>query len=288
MSTDFEPILSGLAEGRVVPFLGPGALAGVTSTATGETMPADSHSLILALNNGQPMSPKLMFEFSRAAMHVELKRGRSALTKFLDKTYRDTAWSPSALHLWLAEQGFPYVVDTNRDTQLQLAMASRPHTLVVGLARMAGAEHRFKVFQSDGKDYAPVSPDQVDSRLPVLFKPVGSPLPEASYIASDADFVDYLTELMGGFAIPGFIKRRRPGLRYLLLGLRLNRDTERMLLSEIGYAAGSPAGWALIPSPTDKERRFLERLNYRIIPADVGDFLAAAGVPVPAAARQAA
>ena len=29
-----------------------------------------------------------MYEFPRAAMNMELKRGRSALTKFLDRTYR--------------------------------------------------------------------------------------------------------------------------------------------------------------------------------------------------------
>jgi len=39
--------------------------------------------------------------------------------------------------------------------------------------------------------------EQVDSRLPILFKPMGTPKPEANYIASDADYVDYITELMG-------------------------------------------------------------------------------------------
>ena len=39
-----------------------------------------------------------------------------------------------------------------------------------------------------------------------------------------------MTELMGGFAIPRFLKVQRRGKRYLLLGLRLNRDTERIVL----------------------------------------------------------
>jgi hypothetical protein len=241
-------------------------------------MPADSHSLILAMNNGQPMAPKLMYEFPRAAMNVELKKGRSTLTKFLDRTYRDTAWSPSPLHAWLAGRQLPYVVDVNRDTLLQQAYTDRPHTLIVGMARIAGTAYRFKVFHWNGEKYQSVDQDAVDPSLPILFKPLGTPLPESNYIASDADFVDYITELMGGFAIPSFLKHIRMERRYLLLGMRLTRDTERMILGDILFASAKPAGWALIPEANDKENRFLDKLGIELVQADVADLLAAAGV----------
>ncbi|MEJ2655317.1 MAG: SIR2 family protein, partial [Acidihalobacter sp.] len=100
--------------------------------------------------------------------------------------------------------------------------------------------------------------------------------PEPSFIASDADYVDYITELMGGFAVPAFLKRRREGLRYLFVGLRMLRDTERMVLSDLIYAnAGEPAGWALIPEPTAKEERFCARQGIEIVEADTDDLLAA-------------
>ena len=108
---------AGLADGSIVPFLGPDVLADVRSTADGRPMPATSEQLILAMNNGQPMAPKLMYEFPRAAMNIELKRGRSAVTRFLDTTYGTTAWTRAALHDWLAEIYPPYVIDINRDTQ---------------------------------------------------------------------------------------------------------------------------------------------------------------------------
>lgn len=276
MNSTFHNILSGLADGTVVPYLGPGALAGVLAPATGKAIPADSDSLILAMNNGQPMAPKLMYEFSRAAMNVELKRGRSAVNKFLDTTYRDTQWSTSPLHAWLAQQKLPYIVDCNRDTQLQQQLAATPHTLITGIARMAGSGYRFKLFQHDGSGYSAIEQEAVDTSLPVLFKPLGTPLPESHYIASDADFVDYITELMGGFAIPSFAKRMRQNKRYLLLGLRLNRDTDRMVFSDVIFGADKPAGWALIAHPTDKEKRYLDRLNIEIVHADTADFLAAA------------
>ena len=54
------------------------------------------------------------------------------------------------------------------------------------------------------------------------------------------------------------------------------RDTERMVLSDITYAAAEPKGWALIAEPSDKEKRFCKRQHIEIIEADVNDLLAAA------------
>lgn len=270
-------LLAGLRDGSIVPYLGCGVLADVKNAATGAPMPADSDSLILAMNDGRPMSPKLMYEFPRAAMNVELKRGRSAVTKFLTRTYGDTAWTRGAVHDWLQAIRPHYVIDINRDTQLQDSYADVPHTLVVGVARIGGTDFRYKLFFWNGAEYAPTS--AINPALPILFKPMGTPRPEANYIASDADYVDYITELMGGFSIPPAIKELRQGKRYLLLGLRLNRDTERMVLADMIYAAGNPAGWALIAEPTDKERRFCKKLGLEIIEADVTDLI---GDAVPA------
>ncbi len=276
MSSQFENIFTGLSEGSVIPYLGPGALNGVIDPSSGKTIPADSDSLILAMNNGQPMAPKLMYEFPRAAMNVELKKGRSAVNRFLDATYRDKQWSTSALHEWLALQKIPYIIDANRDTQLQKQYASTPHTLIVGIARLSGKDYRFRIYKHNGNSYTPIEQEAVDTSLPIIFKPLGTPLPESNYIASDADFVDYITELMGGFAIPSFVKRSRQNKRYLLLGLRLNRDTDRMVFSDVIFGADQPAGWAFIPRPTEKEKRYLNKLNIEIINADVADFLTAA------------
>ena len=279
--TSLQELIVGISDGSIVPYLGPGVLADVTDKASGEAMPADSDSLILAMNNGKPMAPRLMYEFARAAMDVELKRGRSALHRFLETTYGATDWTRSALHDWLATLKPPYVIDINRDTQLQQSYADTPHTLVRGMARVGGTDYRFRIHRYDGSKYSDkeIALADVDPTLPVLFKPMGSPLPDPTYIASDADYVDYITELMGGFAIPSFIKEYRKGKQYLLIGMRLTRDTERMVLSDFIYAAGSPAGWILLPEPTDKERRFCAKLGIEVIEADVEDLLTAAGLP---------
>ena len=61
----------------------------------------------------------------------------------------------------------------------------------------------------------------------------------------------------------------------------MNRDTERMVMSDIIYASGSPSGWALIPEPNDKERRFCKKMNIEIIEADIEDLMAADASPPP-------
>ena len=273
--TSLRDLSDGVRANQIVPYLGPGVLQGVVDTANGEPMPADSDSLILALNDGKPMAPKLMYEFPRAAMNVELKRGRNAVHRFLATTYGTRQWTRAPLHDWLAQIKPRYVVDINRDTQLQDSYAATPHTLIRGIARVAGTDYRFRIHHYDGEHYTEIDQSAVDPSLPVLFKPMGSPRPDDTYIASDADYVDYITELMGGFAIPDFLKSYRQGKQYLFLGMRMNRDTERMVLSDIMYAAAEPAAWALLPEPNDKERRFCAKMKIEIIEADVADLLAA-------------
>ena len=269
-----EKLLAGLKDGSIVPYLGPGVLADVRNAASGEPIPADSNSLIYAMNGGKPMAPKLMYEFPRAAMNVELKRGRSAVTKFLTRTYGETAWTRGVVHDWLQALAPHYVIDINRDTQLQDSYAGVPHNLIVGIARLGGTDFRYKLYRWDGAAYQKT--EEINPALPILFKPMGTPKPEPTYIASDADYVDFITELMGGFSIPPAVKELRKGKQYLLMGLRLNRDTERMVMSDIIYGAAEPAGWVFIAAPTDKEKRYCKKIGLQIIDGDIFEFIGAA------------
>ncbi|GAB1257728.1 SIR2 family protein [Aurantivibrio plasticivorans] len=264
----FDTIVSGLKSGKIVPYIGPGALAGVTNRADGTPIPADSESLILAMNNGTPMAPKLMYEFPRAAMNLELKKGRKFVERFLTTTYGEKQYTASKLHDWLASLGLPYIIDINRDTQFQDYYQDRAHNLVLGVARISGTDYRFRIFQFTDGQYEEIDVENADPGLPILFKPMGSPRPEPTFIASDADYVDYITELMGGFSIPYFMKDYRKERQYLFLGINMTRDTERMVLSDIIYAADKPTGWALIPNPTEKELRFCKKKGIEVIDAD--------------------
>ncbi len=277
-SSVFSEIFTGLYDNTIVPYLGPGVLFDVKNQLTGEKIPADSESLILAMNQGKPMAPKLMYEFPRAAMNQELKKGRNFVNQFLTDVYGKRQWTRGIIHNWLAEWKPAYIIDINRDGQLQETYADEEHTLIVGVARITASAFRFKIYHYDGSAYFEISQEQIQPQLPILFKPMGTANPEPNYIASDADYVDYITELMGGFAIPDVLKNYRQGKKYLLLGMALNRDSERMVLSDIIYAAAEPKGWFLTKNPTEKEKRFSKRLGLEIISADIHDFIAAAGL----------
>ena len=278
MSTvDFSPILEGLYDNTIVPYLGAGVLFDSTNPLTGASIPANSDSLILAMNDGKPMAPKLMYEFPRAAMNLELKRGRTFINQFLNKLYGDTQWTRASVHDWLAEWKPNYIIDINRDTQLQDSYSDEEHFLIVGVARITASHYRFRCYHYDGKEYAEIAQEQLDPTFPILFKPMGTPKPEADFIASDADYVDYITELMGGFAIPDVLKSYRKNKQYLLIGMSLNRDSERMVLSDITYDASEPRGWFLNKNPTPKEQRFCKKLGLEILNADVLDLLDAVG-----------
>lgn len=208
-------------------------------------------------------------------MNQELKKGRNFLGQFLTKLYGETEWTRAAVHDWLAEWKPSYAIDINRDTQLQDSYADVEHTLIVGVARITTIQFRYKIYHFDGSDYFEIPQEQVDTRLPILFKPMGTPKPEANYIASDADYVDYITELMGGFAIPDFLKEYRKGKQYLFIGVPLNRDSERMVMSDIIYGAAAHKGWVLNKNPTAKELRYCKKIGLEIVNAGVEDLLAA-------------
>lgn len=268
MTNEIHRLAGDIIQGKIIPYLGPGALKYVTEIQTGAAMPADSDSLIFGMTAGQAMSPRLMYEFPRAAMHLENKKGRNFIERYLIKTYAERQWQVSALHQWLASLQLPYLIDINRDCLLVSLYQNREHILVIGAARLMGSHYRYDLYHYRNGHYTLLDPALMTNTLPVLFKPYGAPLPKASFVASDADFVDYITELMGGFAIPPFLKNYRQDKQYLFLGMRFNRDTERMVMSEICFGASQNGHWAMIPSPTAKESRFCQHKNIEILTED--------------------
>lgn len=273
----FSDILDGVKAGQVIPYIGPYALKGSVHKESGKPIPADSDSLILAMNDGEPMAKVLMYEFSRAAMNQELKKGRKYVRSFLTDCYSSDVWTSTPIHNWLASLKPAFIIDINRDTLLQTCYSDAVHNLILGFARMKGNDYRFKIFYYDGIEYNEVDQDEMDHSLPILFKPLGSPKPKPHYVATDADFVDYLTELRGGFGVPAFFKKYRREKRYLFLGMSFACDTERMVMTDIAVDAAAPMmGWALIPEPTKKAARFCARNGIEIIEADINDLLTAA------------
>jgi hypothetical protein len=254
-----------------VPYLGLGIFKN-TLTKDGEQMPYDSDSLILKMNNGRAMSPRLMFEYSRAAMHLEERRGVDYMTQLINHIYTQD-FPALPLQKSLIDMMPNYIIDTNRDTKFQELLAFEPHYLIVGKSRILDHLNRYEVYEYDveNKKYFLVEDEALDEAKRILFKPMGSPLPNPTFVISDADYVDWLTEAMGGFALPPILKSYRKAKKYLFLGTFFDRDTDRMVANELTMDL---EGGYVITDKTlgKKEQKFIKRHNLEVIPMSLEAF----------------
>jgi len=131
-------------------------------------------------------------------------------------------------------------------------------------ARISASQFRFKIYHFDGSDYFEIPQNRLTPDYH-LFKPMGTLKPGSNYVASDADYVDYITELMGGFAIPDFLKEYRKGKQYLFIGMPLNRDSERNGDERYCLRSGRPQRLGFEQNPTDKEQRFCKKWDWKFL-----------------------
>ena len=272
MNEIIQTIKKELRNQSTVPYFGLGVFAGV-KTKDGEEMPYDSDSMILKMNNGRPMSERLMFEYSRAAMHLEQRRGVEYLTQLVNHIYTKD-FAPTPLHKAVVDMLPRYIIDTNRDSKLQELLAFTPHCLIIGKSRIMADKNRYETYEYDveNKKYFLVEDEVLDDAPMILFKPMGSTLPEPSFIMSDADYVDWLTEAMGGFALPGVLKTYRKAKKYLFLGTSFDRDTDRMVANEL--TLDLEGGYVITDKELGKkEKKFIEKHNLEVIPISLDAFI---------------
>ncbi|WP_024791988.1 SIR2 family protein [Lebetimonas sp. JS138] len=260
-----------IKENKTVPYLGIGIFKNV-KTKEGEQMPYDSDSLILMMNNGRAMSPRLMYEFSRAAMHLEQRRGYEYIQQLTNWIY-SKPFEPTEIHKEIVNLNPKYIIDTNRDSKFQELLLDVEHILIVGKARILDNDYRYEIYKFDiqTKQYIKTDDEELKNAQKILFKPMGSTLPKPSFIISDADYVDWITEVMGGFAVPAFLKKYRKGKKYLFLGADFSKDTERMVANEL--TLDLDGGYYVKEPPlSKKEENFLKRHNLTHIPISLEEF----------------
>ncbi|MBU1659539.1 SIR2 family protein [bacterium] len=271
MNEIIETIKKELRNQTTVPYFGLGIFEN-TKTKEGEQMPFDSDSMILMLNNGRPMSQRLMFEYSRAAMHLEERRGVSYLTQLVNHIYTKS-FDPTPLQKAIVDMSPRYIVDTNRDSKIQELLAYEPHCLILGKSRIMADKNRYETYEYDvqNKKYFLVKDEVLDSAKKILFKPMGSPLPEPTFVMSDADYVDWLTEAMGGFAVPPILKTYRKAKKYLFLGTSFDRDTDRMVANELSFDL--EGGYIITDQElSKKEKKFVEKHNLIVLNMSLEEF----------------
>ena len=269
-----ENIKEKLQSGELVPFLGMGIFKD-TVCSDGTTLPFDSDSFSLALNNGRAMSPRLMYEYSRVAMSLEQRKGREYITGMTNHIYASKEYPLPLAYEVLKTIKPKYLIDTNVDDSSTKVYEDMAHFMVTGTARIMGGYDRFIVYLYNvgTKTYNKVEKDELNDSLPIIFKPMGCMIPNKDFIVSDADFVDWLTEAMGGYGLPPFLKGYKKDKSYLFLGVDFSRDTFRMVANEITLDL---AGGYVVDGKEElskKEEKFIKTHNLELIKDEMGEFL---------------
>lgn len=271
MSEIIQTIKKEIRNQTTVPYFGLGIFKN-TKTKEGEQMPYDSDSMILMMNSGRPMSQRLMFEYSRAAMHLEQRRGVDYIVQLTNHIYTKD-FAPTPLQKAIIDMSPRYIIDTNRDSKIQELLAYEPHSLIVGKARIMADKNRYEVYDYDveNKKYFLVDDEVLDDAKKIIFKPMGSTLPEPNFIISDADYVDWLTEAMGGFALPPILKTYRKTKKYLFLGTSFDRDTDRMVANEL--TLNLEGGYVISDKELGKkEKKFVQKHNLEVLNMSLEEF----------------
>lgn len=266
-----------IKEGTTVPFIGMGVFKG-TKTEDGFQIPFDSDSMILALNSGRAMSPRLMYEYSRAAMSLEQRKGRAYIEGMTNHIFTAKPYAMPEVYVWLKSLMPRYVVDLNLDDSLLKLYDATEHFLITGVSRIMAGYDRFIVYRYDvaTQTYTRVDKEALHVQIPIVFKPLGCTVPEKNFIISDADFVDWLTEAMGGYALPPLLKTYKNDKSYLFLGVDFDRDTFRMVANEI--TLGLKGGYTINDQETmrKKEEKFLKAHRIEKLPVSLETFLKSA------------
>lgn len=266
-----------IKEGTTVPFIGMGVFKG-TKTEDGFQIPFDSDSMILALNSGRAMSPRLMYEYSRAAMSLEQRKGRAYIEGMTNHIFTAKPYAMPEVYVWLKTLIPRYVVDLNLDDSLLKLYDATEHFLITGVSRIMAGYDRFIVYRYDvaTQTYTRVDKEALHVQIPIVFKPLGCTVPEKNFIISDADFVDWLTEAMGGYALPPLLKTYKNDKSYLFLGVDFDRDTFRMVANEI--TLGLKGGYTINDQETmrKKEEKFLKAHRIEKLPVSLETFLKSA------------
>ena len=269
-----ENIKEKLINGELIPFIGMGVFKD-TVAKDGSTLPFDSDSMVLALNNGRAMSPRLMYEYTRAAMSLEQRKGREFIVQMTNHIYKSKEYDIPYTYEYLKEIQPKYIIDTNVDDSGCKIYEDIDHFMITGISRITADYDRFICYKYnvETKDYIEINKDELALDLPILFKPMGCMIPSMNFIISDADFVDWLTEAMGGYGLPQLLKEYRKDKSYLYLGVDFSRDTYRMVANEL--TIGSDGGAVIMDKEelSKKENKFILKNNLTLVEKETAQFL---------------
>ena len=278
----FAAIRSALAEGALVPYIGPGVLA---LTGANCPIPASHEALAARLTATTSVPHKLRTNLTGAAQFIENFKHRKTVVALMETPSPQKWHRPSCTGSW----------PSSRRCRCWCTPGTTTCRSAGWRNELTGAWCRGSVRRSisaNGRGTtAPTAPSpttctawQTTRRCITRrrWRPGGRcstsrwarSRPAANFLVSDSDFVEVLTEIDIQTPIPEAVKNIRVGRHFLFLGCRFATQLERSFAHQITKRS-SDLHWAVLPeTPTRNEARFLAQHGIERIPLPLATFVA--------------
>ncbi|ARE40499.1 hypothetical protein RGUI_2358 [Rhodovulum sp. P5] len=253
-------LLDEVAAGTRIPYLGAGVAA-----SSGGNQPASPAELCEAIEAKVRAPKRARGNMWSVAQFVESRRLRKTLEAIVLEAFADRP-EPGPLHKWLARVRPPLIVDAWYDSAILDAMATGGEGswgLVQGASRN-GEWHEIwnRAFDSALEEIGE-QPDPAWETL--VYKPHGVIREGHSFLMSDSDYVEVLTEIDIQSPIPEDVQTRRTGRPFLFLGCRFDDQMLRLFARQIAKRSATGHAAVIEGELSRMEQKFMEELGIEVL-----------------------
>lgn len=246
-----EAAMNEVAAGRRIAFLGP-----EVSALSGGAAPTSPAALCRMIEAEIRAPRRASGNLWAVAQYVESRKFRATLDALVRKAFDAPVARANPVHDWLARVGPPMIVDAWYDDGLLRAFGKTGGNW--GLAQGVSRNGEWIDIFARAYDAAGIEVPEPDPAWKTLiYKPHGLARPGSSFLMSDSDYVEVLTEIDIQRPIPAEVQDRRTGRPFLFVGCRFDDQMLRIFARQIAKRS-APGHVVVMPGPlTRMEARFL-------------------------------
>ncbi|MCA0920155.1 SIR2 family NAD-dependent protein deacylase [Pseudooceanicola nanhaiensis] len=248
-----EAAMNEVAAGTRIAYLGPDV-----SALSGSAAPATPAALCAQIEAQVRAPRRASGNLWSVAQYVESRKFRATLNTILRDAFDVPVPGANPVHDWLARVRPPLVVDSWYDDGLMRAFGQQDWGLVQGISRNGEWIDIFtRAYDAAGQLVAEADP----AWKTLIYKPHGVIAGDRSFLVSDSDYVEVLTEIDIQRPIPAEVQHRRTGRPFLFVGCRFDDQMLRIFARQIAKRSGE-GHIVVMPGPlTRMERRFIEDMG---------------------------
>lgn len=210
---------------------------------------------------------------------MESRRFRKTLETIVQAAFAERP-APGPLHRWLVRARPPLIVDAWYDSQILDAARTEGAGgwgWVQGVSRQGQwREIWTRAYDATGA-LVGEAPDPGWETL--IYKPHGVIREGHSFLMSDSDYVEVLTEIDIQSPIPEEVQARRAGRPFLFLGCRFDDQMLRIFARQIAKRSGEGHAAVIAGELTRMERKFLDELGIERLDLPLSAVSDAIGAP---------